>query len=517
MMKPLREMAPLPEQLVEVMNKKDDEDMEAIAEGYGIKIEGTQNQLSGSSQPRLHSGWMSSRSTLEDIRHFEYLSDLSRNSLFYRCLKCKGCLNHADNYTCDKCKFCLDSVRLGGQDIQKKLCEFRWCVGNPRSKSITRDKYKGHLEKRVERCLKCNGCLNHLDNYTCDKCKYCLDSPRLGGHNSLKKPCWFRWCARNPRKAGNTDLATGHRSQIGPNQGANRGKPQPQPYSAYRSIFTKHVVNRCLECNGCLNHADKYTCDKCKFCLDSLRLGGPYSHRKPCEFRWCVKNSRKAGKADVERLQPTGFTFTPKQVVQCGQCNGCLNHADNYTCGKCKYCVGSPRLGRPYSQKWPCEFIWCVGNPRKAGKADAERRVVATKQGSQIEPKQRAQCGKCNGCLNRVDNNTCDKCSFCLGSARLEGPNKQDCKLWWCVLSTSIEGKRRVNRIEKLSTQYLCPDCDIYFKDVSNLKLHRQEHRDQGASNIVNLFSSVENLIILELYEVGEVDEGELENKVLIK
>lgn len=34
------------------------------------------------------------------------------------------------------------------------------------------------------------------------------------------------------------------------------------------------VMPRCGECNGCLNHKDGFTCDKCKFCLDSARMGG---------------------------------------------------------------------------------------------------------------------------------------------------------------------------------------------------------------------------------------------------
>ena len=35
-------------------------------------------------------------------------------------------------------------------------------------------------------------------------------------------------------------------------------------------------TNRCGACNGCLNSADKLTCDVCKYCKDSIRLGGPF-------------------------------------------------------------------------------------------------------------------------------------------------------------------------------------------------------------------------------------------------
>lgn len=59
---------------------------------------------------------------------------------------------------------------------------------------------------------------------------------------------------------------------------------------------------RCGECNGCLNHADGFTCDTCKYCLDSNRLGGPARLRTPCEKRSCVQN-RKGTVVDVQRMK----------------------------------------------------------------------------------------------------------------------------------------------------------------------------------------------------------------------
>ena len=49
----------------------------------------------------------------------------------------------------------------------------------------------------MPRCVDnfCNGCLNHLDGYSCGDCKYCLDHPQRGGRSKHRKPCVFRWCA----------------------------------------------------------------------------------------------------------------------------------------------------------------------------------------------------------------------------------------------------------------------------------------------------------------------------------
>lgn len=56
---------------------------------------------------------------------------------------------------------------------------------------------------------------------------------------------------------------------------------------------------RCDKCNGCLNHSDGFNCEKCKWCLDSKRNGGPNKLRRPCKFRRCVKFQ---GGKEVERM-----------------------------------------------------------------------------------------------------------------------------------------------------------------------------------------------------------------------
>ena len=68
---------------------------------------------------------------------------------------------------------------------------------------------------------------------------------------------------------------------------------------AETSVAESMMAPRCGECNGCLNHLDGFTCDKCKFCLDSSRLGGPFRLRQICVYKWCVLNGK--GKKDVER------------------------------------------------------------------------------------------------------------------------------------------------------------------------------------------------------------------------
>ena len=58
---------------------------------------------------------------------------------------------------------------------------------------------------------------------------------------------------------------------------------------------------RCNTCNGCLNHADGYSCSSCKYCLDHPKRGGDNRMRKACQFRWCVQSSMRNGRPDVER------------------------------------------------------------------------------------------------------------------------------------------------------------------------------------------------------------------------
>ena len=274
-MQVIRQLAPLSDYHAKVKPKKRYEDVEAVAEDYEIKIETSQNQES-----KL-SGWMPSGFVLN-----------SRN--------------------------------------------------------------------KVNRCLKCNGCLNHLDNYTCDKCKYCLDSPRLGGQNSLKLTCEFRWCVRNYRKASEADVE-------------RRVVAKPQKLH--------HKLEQCGKCNGCLNSTDKYTCDKCKYCLNSARKYRPNSRRWICEFRLCVRNPGNAGRADVERRAAPGRIPRRANIANCGLCNGCLNHADKYRCGSCKFCLdrfarfgGQNRQKQMYSHT--CELRLCV---RTTGR-DVERRTEQSTQ-----------------------------------------------------------------------------------------------------------------------------------------
>jgi len=56
---------------------------------------------------------------------------------------------------------------------------------------------------------------------------------------------------------------------------------------------------RCEKCNGCWNFGQGLTCDACRYCTDSKRLGGPFRLKQACEYKWCLLKSKKA---DVERL-----------------------------------------------------------------------------------------------------------------------------------------------------------------------------------------------------------------------
>mmetsp|Transcript_15736 Transcript_15736/g.63371 ORF Transcript_15736/g.63371 Transcript_15736/m.63371 type:complete len:224 (+) Transcript_15736:898-1569(+) len=47
-------------------------------------------------------------------------------------------------------------------------------------------------KKRTSRCGECDGCRAP----ECGTCKYCLDRPKRGGRNALKKPCVERRCVR---------------------------------------------------------------------------------------------------------------------------------------------------------------------------------------------------------------------------------------------------------------------------------------------------------------------------------
>ena len=103
---------------------------------------------------------------------------------------------------------------------------------------------------------------------------------------------------------------------------------------------------RCMACNGCFNQADKYNCDKCKWCLDNPRLGGPNRWHQLCEFRWCVNNVRKAkGKEDVEREGMDGMKAISEvsmKEIDLSSMLVAFNHKRNFQCIFCRETVSIP-------------------------------------------------------------------------------------------------------------------------------------------------------------------------------
>ena len=48
---------------------------------------------------------------------------------------------------------------------------------------------------KKKRCGECVGCTTEID---CNQCKYCLDKPKMGGNNTLRRQCINRMCANKP-------------------------------------------------------------------------------------------------------------------------------------------------------------------------------------------------------------------------------------------------------------------------------------------------------------------------------
>jgi hypothetical protein len=67
-----------------------------------------------------------------------------------------------------------------------------------------------------------------------------------------------------------------------------------------------------------------------------------------------VPNSKAVVKAKLAE------TEKPVSARRCGECSGCLNRRDGYTCDSCRPCLDSPRL------KKACEARLCVSGDRQA-------------------------------------------------------------------------------------------------------------------------------------------------------
>ena len=110
------------------------------------------------------------------------------------CGECAGC-RMAD---CNVCKYCLDKPKLGGSGTLRRRCILRVCERDTDGMAVAQGvdgtmTSSGGRAKRVKkvRCGECTGCVNNID---CNVCKYCLDKPKLGGSNTLRRMCVRRVC-----------------------------------------------------------------------------------------------------------------------------------------------------------------------------------------------------------------------------------------------------------------------------------------------------------------------------------
>merc|ERR1719508_488815 len=105
---------------------------------------------------------------------------------------------------------------------------------------------RSHLEQH--NCIKirkgtCGNCSACQVEYDCDKCANCLDKPRNGGQQKLKKRCLIRICVeKRPKK--------------------ERIK---------------------CECGSCA----KDDCGKCPSCASKPKFGGEKSFKRRCDLKIC--------------------------------------------------------------------------------------------------------------------------------------------------------------------------------------------------------------------------------------
>jgi len=92
-----------------------------------------------------------------------------------KCKTCSGCIRP----DCGKCKNCLDKIKFGGANILRKACVRKKCTGSTKPR------------RRRVACRGCSGC-RRLD---CGECKNCLDKPKYGGANTLRRVCVRKICS----------------------------------------------------------------------------------------------------------------------------------------------------------------------------------------------------------------------------------------------------------------------------------------------------------------------------------
>ena len=152
-------------------------------------------------------------------------------------------------------------------------------------RSVLKKNLKKNKKKARRRCGECTAC----KRADCRACKYCLDKPKFGGSDTLRRCCQLRECKRkataSPRK-------------------------------------------RCGKCVPC-----KLTdCGVCKYCLDKPKFGGSDTLRRSCLQRKCkcraaLSAPRKCRRVKRKAANATEEAYIGRIIYFPGACAGdCLTH-----------------------------------------------------------------------------------------------------------------------------------------------------------------------------------------------
>merc|ERR1712166_324379 len=174
-----------------------------------------------------------------------------------------------------------DNITVNNHNNHKNLQALLSNNGSSSSSSSS----SNNFSKRKTRCGKCDGCTTK----DCGICKYCMDKPKRGGNNTLRKPCELRVC---------TNLM---------NQG-NDSKNQPRKIDQYQ-IQSTEMEERLIS-KSSITPVDPFLIEKIQ--LKNI-LSGQVAHQGLMEYN----NQRKQTSAKKKRKMnkpkpPTAWVFFMK-------------------------------------------------------------------------------------------------------------------------------------------------------------------------------------------------------------
>lgn len=148
--------------------------------------------------------------------------------------------------------------------------------------------FRVKVRPRVVHCGKCESCRREND---CGECSHCLDKPRFGGPNRIKKKCRLKICVLNLKRAKNlVSSPVSVTSSPTPLSSIAMQPPSPLPLHIddeddddLLSDQAKKKGFVCGECPGCLRIED---CGECQTCLEEEH-GRPNSPKKKCLLKEC--------------------------------------------------------------------------------------------------------------------------------------------------------------------------------------------------------------------------------------